>query len=95
MHQVLTGDPDYAPADEFELVHSDLILLGLRNFWHGLFPSSLMDILDEDIVFGRRKLARLIKLLVMQLHKLWMQRCSISHARMKRRLRNWMSFVRR
>ena len=63
------------------LEHDNLTLLGLRNLWHSFLPSSLLDLLDKDIVLSWRKVVRLIKLLAMQLYQLWIQRCSIVHTK--------------
>ena len=77
----MTGNEDYVPPEELVLVYNDLALLGLQNLWHGFLLLSLLDLVDEDIILSRRKVVWLIKLLVMQLHRLWIQWCSIIHTK--------------
>ena len=67
----MTGNEDYVPPEELVSVYNDLALLDLQNLWHVFLPLFLLDLVDEDIILSRRKVVRLIKLLVMLLHRLW------------------------
>ena len=52
---MLTGNEDYIPSEELELVYNDLALLGLQNLWYSFLPLSLLDLVDKDIILSRRK----------------------------------------
>ena len=68
------------PPDHLQYVIDDLESFGIRNLWHGFFPTLVVAIVYDDLVLGRRLIVRLLKFLILQLHCLWIQHYNVVHS---------------
>ena len=70
IYQVSGNNKYYVTPSTLSLPCRDLLIVGLRNRWHGFIPSSLMTMLHQDILVAKRIARNLILVLVQQLYRL-------------------------
>ena len=71
IYQVSGNNKYYVTPSTLSLPCRDLLIVGLRNGWHGFISSSLIAMLHQDILVAKRIARNLILVLVRKLHRLW------------------------
>jgi len=71
LYQTLISNQNYSPPEYLQHVVDDLESFGIRNLWHSFFLTSVVTIVHNDLVLGRRLVVKLLKFLILQLHCLW------------------------
>ena len=79
LYQSLSGNDRYSPPRYLRPLFADLSSIGLRNLWHGMFPSTILPILHHDLLVASSMLQKLLKLLITGLHRIWIERCQFIH----------------